>query len=105
MFGISGGEIFLLLIVILMLFGSKEIPTLARTLGKIIHQVKNASNELKSEISKSGPFNDITNPIKEEIENVKKGFLEQNSTINPQETLDEIEEDIEKIMGPVKRRK
>ena len=40
MFGIGGGEIFFILIVILMLFGSDKIPEIARTLGKGMAQLK-----------------------------------------------------------------
>ncbi len=51
---VSGSEIILVLIFILMFFGAKSIPGLARTLGRTIRQVKDASNEIQSEIRKSG---------------------------------------------------
>lgn len=50
---IGGSEIFLILVVILMFFGSKGIPGIARTLGKTIRQVKDASQEVQNEIRKS----------------------------------------------------
>lgn len=106
MFGISGYEIVIVLVVILMLFGSKEIPMLARTLGKLIHQIKNASNELKSEINKSAGLDDITKPITAEIEKAKSQMA---SNLNPLEdskkSISKIEEDIETIVGPIKRMK
>lgn len=52
MFGIGGGEIVFIILVILMLFGSDKIPEIARTLGKIMAQLKNATNDIKSEIHK-----------------------------------------------------
>jgi TatA/E family protein of Tat protein translocase len=51
---ISGSEILLVLVFILIFFGSKSIPGLARTLGRTIRQIKDASNEIQSEIKKSG---------------------------------------------------
>jgi len=42
--GLGGGEIFLLLVVILLLFGAKRIPDLARGLGKGIKEFKDAKN-------------------------------------------------------------
>lgn len=51
---ISGSEILLILVFILMFFGSKSIPGLARTLGKTMRQIKEASSELQNEIKKSG---------------------------------------------------
>lgn len=37
-----------------MFFGSKSIPGLARTLGRTMRQIKDASSELQHEIKKSG---------------------------------------------------
>ena len=41
--GLGAGEIFLLVLVILLLFGAKRIPDLARGLGKGIKEFKDAS--------------------------------------------------------------
>jgi sec-independent protein translocase protein TatA len=40
--GLGGGEIFLLVLIILLLFGAKRIPDLARGLGKGIKEFKDA---------------------------------------------------------------
>ena len=46
MFGIGGGELILILFVVLMLFGSDKIPDIARTMGKAMAQLKNATNDI-----------------------------------------------------------
>jgi sec-independent protein translocase protein TatA len=56
--GMGGGEIFLILIVVLLIFGGKKIPELARGLGKGIREFKDASSGLdkdedKKELKKS----------------------------------------------------
>lgn len=51
---VAGSEVLLILLVILIFFGSKSIPGIAKTFGKTIYQIKQASDELKSEITKSG---------------------------------------------------
>jgi sec-independent protein translocase protein TatA len=51
---VAGSEILLILVFVLMFFGSKSIPGLARTMGRTIRQIKEASNELQQEIKKSG---------------------------------------------------
>lgn len=51
---IGTGELLLVLAFILIFFGSKSIPGLARTFGQTIRKVKDASNDLQSEIRKSG---------------------------------------------------
>jgi TatA/E family protein of Tat protein translocase len=46
-------EVILILAVVLMLFGSKSIPGLARNLGKGMKEIRNASNEIKRDIQSS----------------------------------------------------
>ncbi len=42
-------EIFLILVVILLLFGSKRIPELAKAMGRAAYEFKNAKETLKRE--------------------------------------------------------
>ena len=50
-FGVpSGGEILLVLLVILLLFGSKNLPKMARTLGKTLEEFRRAAREVSDEI-------------------------------------------------------
>ena len=53
MFGLGGGEILLILFIILLLFGAKKLPELAKGLGKGINEFKKASSEIKDEIDKT----------------------------------------------------
>jgi len=48
--GLGGWEILLILLVLLIFFGAKKIPELARGLGKGIREFKDATKEIKSEI-------------------------------------------------------
>ncbi|HKR04865.1 MAG TPA: twin-arginine translocase TatA/TatE family subunit [Bacteroidia bacterium] len=50
--GLGGGEIFLILLVVLLIFGGKKIPELARGLGKGIREFKDASSGLDKEDEK-----------------------------------------------------
>jgi sec-independent protein translocase protein TatA len=52
-FSISGGEIFIILLFILVFFGADKIPGLARTMGKTIRQVKDATSEIQRDINTS----------------------------------------------------
>jgi sec-independent protein translocase protein TatA len=65
---IGGSEILLIMMVVLMFFGSKSIPGIAKTLGRTLYEFRNATSELQNEIKKSG-F-DIKNDLK--IENILK---------------------------------
>jgi TatA/E family protein of Tat protein translocase len=73
MFGIGGGEFLLIILVVLMLFGSDKIPEIARTVGKVIKQLKHATEDIKNEIQKSAGENglnstDLTSGITDEIQ-------------------------------------
>lgn len=85
---ISGAEIGFILFIILLVFGADKVPEIARGLGKAMRQVKDATNDIKSEITKSaekqGIDIDITKDVRQEIDKVK----------------DEVDE----ITGPIKRK-
>ena len=49
-FSLGGPEIFVIIFAILLLFGAKKIPELARGLGKGIREIKDANKEIKDEI-------------------------------------------------------
>ncbi|RPD49764.1 twin-arginine translocase TatA/TatE family subunit [Hymenobacter sediminis] len=51
---LGGGEIMLIMVVILIFFGANKIPELARGLGKGIREFKDASREIRSEIENAG---------------------------------------------------
>ena len=52
-FGMGGGEIVLIFAVILLLFGAKKLPELARGLGKGINEFKRASNDVTEEFHRA----------------------------------------------------
>ena len=72
---ISGGEIAFLLFIVVMVFGADKIPEIARGLGKGMRTLKDATNDIKHEITKSaekhGIDTDVTKGINEEINKVK----------------------------------
>ncbi|MBO9701607.1 MAG: twin-arginine translocase TatA/TatE family subunit [Sporocytophaga sp.] len=46
----GGWEVFLILTVVILLFGAKKIPELARGVGRGIREFKDATKEIKNEI-------------------------------------------------------
>ena len=57
--GISTGELFFVFLIILIFFGSKSIPKMARTFGRGIRQIRDASQEIQDDIKKAA-FDDPT---------------------------------------------
>lgn len=51
---VAGSEVLLIVLIVLLFFGSKSIPGIAKTLGQALYQIRNASNDLQQEIRKSG---------------------------------------------------
>ncbi len=67
MFGMPGGwELAIIIFVILLLFGAKKIPELARGLGRGIREFKDATREIRDEIE------DGSNHVKETTHQTKK---------------------------------
>lgn len=52
-FGLSGGELLLVLTAVLILFGAKKIPEFAKGLGQGIKEFKKASREVQDEIERA----------------------------------------------------
>lgn len=52
-FNMGGGEMVLIFAVILLLFGAKKLPELARGLGQGIKEFKKASNEVTEELQRA----------------------------------------------------
>ena len=67
---ISGQEIVILGLAVLLLFGSKKIPEMARGLGKGMREFRKAADDIKREISESTP--DLTKEIKDVGKDIKK---------------------------------
>jgi len=92
MFGIGGGEIFLIIVVALMLFGSENIPQIARSLGRIMAQVRHATDGIKHEIQKSAEESgldakSLTGGITDEIEKARQGFTKMINEHTPNDNL------------------
>lgn len=51
-FDFGAGEIVIVVLAILLVFGPRKIPEIARTLGKFINEIKRASEDIKTEINR-----------------------------------------------------
>lgn len=97
---ISGGEIFVILLVVVMVFGADKLPEIARELGKGMRQIKNATNDIKREIHNSAEKNDIdidvAAKVRNEVNKIKDNF---DDFSNP---MKKVKTDIEKSLNPLK---
>ncbi|HPS13458.1 MAG TPA: twin-arginine translocase TatA/TatE family subunit [Prolixibacteraceae bacterium] len=72
---LSGQEILLILFVILIFFGSKSIPDIARMMGKGVREFRNATSDIRKEID------NYTSDIKKEVNDVKDSVTKETKDI------------------------
>lgn len=77
----SGGEILLIMLAMLLLFGSKKLPSMARNLGKSIETFRRASREMTDEIMRADFHDDAA---KSTAKNPKPGESSTGGT-SPEE--------------------
>lgn len=79
---VGGSEIVLILLVILMFFGSKSIPGIARTAGRTMHQIRQATQDVQNEIKKSTDEMktdfDLQKMVRETTDIIEKPLLEES---------------------------
>ena len=62
---VSGGELVIVMLLALLLFGAKAIPDIAKTLGKGMREFRKATNEIKRELEEN------TSDFKRDIDDVR----------------------------------
>lgn len=76
---ISGQEIMILALAVLILFGSKKIPEMARGLGKGMREFRKAADDIKRELNDAAPeikdeLKDLGDDIKSSTNDMAKDF-------------------------------
>jgi sec-independent protein translocase protein TatA len=123
MFGIGGSEIFVIILIAVMLFGADKVPEIARTLAKGMTQLKNATDEIKNEITKSAEENGLDRKsltssfdaeftgLKQHVDGIKDD-LATNHSLDVKSITKDIDTEISKakvniddLTGPIKRQR
>ena len=69
----SGGEILLILVAVLVLFGADKMPGIARSIGRGMREFQKAADEIKSELA------DSTSDIRSEMNNIRSDIQDNVS--------------------------
>ncbi|WP_434575715.1 Sec-independent protein translocase subunit TatA/TatB [Riemerella anatipestifer] len=88
----SFGEMLVIALVVLVLFGPKKIPEIARGLGEGVRKMKSAMEDIKTEIMKE--TDNPVSEIKKEIEQVKQSIQEVNPLNDIKKDLTEATNDV-----------
>ncbi len=78
---VGGGELVVIVLAILLLFGSKQLPEIARMLGKTIREFRNAMDGVKNEITQT--MNEVTPEIKNPRDFIKNEINDLKSSDAP----------------------
>lgn len=86
LFNIGFGEFGFVILIVIMFFGSKQIPAIARELGKGIRMVKDATDDIKRSINDNAinrelDDEDANNSITDSIKEGKKAIEDITGTI------------------------
>ncbi len=88
---IGGSEMFFIIVLAVMIFGADKIPDVARGLAKGMRQLKDATNDIKREITDSAKDNgidtDFVRELKDGVDSIKKG----------------VTDNLDDLKGPIKR--
>jgi sec-independent protein translocase protein TatA len=100
---ISGGEIFFIMFIVVMVFGADKIPGIAKGLGKGMRQLKDATEDIKQEIQKSaekqGIDTSFVDDIKKDIDEVK-----ENMSSGLTKEIGELKDNVDQVKGVIKRK-
>lgn len=83
---IGGSEVIFIVLIVVLIFGADKVPEIARGLAKGMRMIKDATNDIKTEITKTA---------EEEFEKSGSGIKED---------IKKVKEDIEDITGSIKRK-
>lgn len=103
---ISGGEIFFIMFIVVMVFGADKIPDIARGLGKGMRQLKDATEDIKKEIQKSadkqGIDTSFVTDLKKDFDNVKEN-ISSGITKDLTKEIDQVKKGVDDVTGTIKR--
>ncbi len=77
-----------ILLIVVMVFGADKIPEIARGLAKGMRMLKDASNDIKTEVTKSAERSGLDTSITKDIQN----------------ELTKVKDDLEDFTGSVRRK-
>ncbi|MEX0685654.1 MAG: twin-arginine translocase TatA/TatE family subunit [Balneolales bacterium] len=77
---LGGLEWLVIILVVLLLFGAKKIPELARGMGQGINEFRKASSEIRNEIDKGSKETEASVKGKKNVEDNSKTTTEKKNT-------------------------
>lgn len=86
---IGGTEIVFILFIVVLVFGADKLPEVARGLGKGMRTLKDATNDIKHEVTKGAKESNI---------------IDTDAAKDIQQEINKIKDDVEDFSGSIKRK-
>jgi sec-independent protein translocase protein TatA len=98
---LGGGELMLVFLAFLLLFGSSKIPELAKGLGKGLRELKKATDDIKRELSEN--TGGITQEITDTASDIRRNISEitTNITQDVKSQTDEVKKEVNEVAKDV----
>lgn len=85
---IGGTEIIFILFIVVLVFGADKLPEIARGLGKGMRTLRDATNDIKHEVTKSAK---------------ESNLIDTDAAKEIQQEINKVKDDLENFTGSVKR--
>ena len=86
---IGGSELIFVLFIVVMFFGAEKIPEIARGLGQGMRTLKDATNDIKSEVTKSAK---------------DQGLIDTQVTQDINKEINKVKDEIDDLTGSIRRK-
>ncbi|PKL86698.1 MAG: twin-arginine translocase TatA/TatE family subunit [Ignavibacteriae bacterium HGW-Ignavibacteriae-1] len=83
MFDVGGGELMLIILAVLILFGPKKLPEFAQMIKRGVNEMKNAQRQFSEQVTEISrevqkPVNTIKNAIENEVKEPPKQVIKED---------------------------
>lgn len=92
---LAGPDLIVILLIILVLFGAKKLPELARGMGQAVREFQKAKDEFSDELNKGGNTEEKTvRPAQANVPRIESGTAtaqpDPNQTVTPGNRADQV---------------
>ena len=91
---LAGPDLIVILLIILVLFGAKKLPELARGMGQAVREFQKAKDEFSDELNKAGKTEEkAVRPAQANVPRIEPGTVTQpdpNQSVTPGNRADQV---------------
>jgi Tat protein translocase TatB subunit len=91
---VSGGELLVIMLVVFLVFGPEKMPDMARKAGRLMNQLKKATNDITNEFKKEtsvvqNEINAAHSKIDDQVESVRRELNRTKAQVTTEMTIED----------------